>query len=195
MSAFVAVHVIGDRFRFSDVNPLTGDPYARSRWVDLPDWVQAVVLDEVGPEGKWNALVDSGEVYGEVGPNQSFSVRGFLASLRKGGGRGTSGACPDCRGTLAVFDKDGSLTGKSGTAVWCSCAYGAPDSSSAAVKPKGKVLPQLGDLNPRTGLAYADSLWENLPGDLCDFLTSVEGWTPWGWDAGVRERRSLRAVA
>lgn len=107
-----------------------------------------------------------------------------------------SGSCPDCRGTLAVFDRDGSLTGRTGTAVWCSCAYGSPaSSSSSTAKPKRQALPQLGDLNPRTGLTYAESLWGNLPGDLCDFLTSVEGWTPWGWDATVRERRSLRAVA
>ncbi|MFT7836356.1 hypothetical protein Q5530_09410 [Saccharothrix sp. BKS2] len=160
--------------------------------MDLPDWVQAVVLDEVGGEGEWNALVDSGEVYGVVGPNRSYSVRGFLASLRKRVGRGPSGSCPDCRGSLAVFDVDGSLTGRAGTAVWCSCAAGEVEVPGPRRANTGY---RLEEVNPRNGRTYAESLWEELPGELCDSLTCVDGWTPWGWDASVRERRSLRAVA
>lgn len=62
-------------FRFSDVNPLTGRTYARSRFRDLPDYAGAVVEDRLHlVAGEWDVLVQDGEVSDFVGLFEVFEV-------------------------------------------------------------------------------------------------------------------------
>ncbi|SFN96427.1 hypothetical protein [Amycolatopsis rubida] len=117
------VTVIPDRFRFSDENPLTLDPYARNKFGDLPPYIEDVITDVVGlTQAEWDALVDQGETYSVVGPFQYYSLARFLRSVARRGHRsGPAGVCPDCWGSLAMSDVDGSMTGRVGAAVVCVC--------------------------------------------------------------------------
>ncbi|GAA3887953.1 hypothetical protein GCM10022243_61010 [Saccharothrix violaceirubra] len=63
-------------FRFSDSNPLTSDTYARSAFRDLPAFVGTVVENRLDLSAdEWDALVEDGEVYDFVGPDEVFWVR------------------------------------------------------------------------------------------------------------------------
>ncbi len=120
------VTMIPARFRFSDENPLTLEPYARNKFGDLPPYVEDVITDVVGLSGaEWDALVDAGDTYTVVGPFRSYSLARFLRSVAQRGDRcAPAGVCPDCWGTLAIRDRDGSLTGHVGGAAICHCAEG-----------------------------------------------------------------------
>ncbi|MDR6597229.1 hypothetical protein J2S66_005613 [Saccharothrix longispora] len=62
-------------FRFSDPNPLTSTTFARSVFRDLPAFVGAVVEERLGLcAGEWDVLVEDGEVYDFVGPDEVFWV-------------------------------------------------------------------------------------------------------------------------
>lgn len=117
------VTVIPDRFRFSDENPMTLDPYSRNKFGDLPPFIEDVITDVVGlSQREWDALVDRGEVYSVVGPFQYYSLARFLRKVASRGSRtGPAGVCPDCWGTWAMSDLDGSMTGRVGAAVMCVC--------------------------------------------------------------------------
>jgi len=121
------VYVLPEEFTFSDENPLTGEPFARSVFEDLPPWVQSVVEDvvRVSPS-RWDDLAYDGEVFTVVGPFRVFDLRRFLAGARARGGAGSSRWCPDCRGSLAQVDPDGSLTGMVGAVCLCHCASPSP---------------------------------------------------------------------
>jgi hypothetical protein len=78
------------RFRFSDVNDLTGRPFAQSRFRDLPGFVADVVVDQVALEpGEWDELVKMGEAYDFVGFHDSYPVPHHVAQLV---------TCPICGG-------------------------------------------------------------------------------------------------
>lgn len=118
------VTVIPERFRFSDENPLTLDPYARNKFGDLPTYIEDVITDVVGLTGpEWDALVDAGETYTVVGPFRWYSLAPMLRSLSARQNRkGPAGVCPDCWGTLAACDTDGSVTGTVGAGFLCFCS-------------------------------------------------------------------------
>ncbi|WIY03835.1 hypothetical protein QRX60_08290 [Amycolatopsis mongoliensis] len=118
------VTVIPERFRFSDENPLTLEPFGRNKFGDLPPYVEDVITDVVGlTEAKWEALVDAGETYTVVGPFQYYSLAPLFRTFPDRVHRaGPAGWCPDCWGTLAACDRDGSVTGTVGTAYVCFCA-------------------------------------------------------------------------
>lgn len=115
---------VPERFRFSDENPLTLEPYARGRFGDLPPYIEDVIVEQVGlSPTRWNALVGAGEVYSVVGPFQEFSLAGFLRSVRERDvWDGSEDVCGDCWGTLAAKDYDGSVTGRIGGVYVCFCA-------------------------------------------------------------------------
>lgn len=78
------------RFRFRDTNDLTGLPFARSKFRDLPEFVADVVVDRLAIEpGEWDELVDMGEVYEFVGYDESFPLPRSVARLQR---------CPTCNG-------------------------------------------------------------------------------------------------
>lgn len=115
---------IPERFRFSDENPLTLEPYARNKFGDLPPYVEDVILDEVGlTREEWDALVEKNETYAVVGPNRYYSLSRFLGTVRRRKGRAAPSGrvCGDCWGTLAADDYDGSITGRPGTVFVCFC--------------------------------------------------------------------------
>lgn len=119
---------VTDRFRFSDTNPLTGESYARSRFVDLPAFVVDVIEGEFGlSESAWDAKVAAGDVSDTVGWRRTFSIARWLRGQRahRVGRRAPRGMCPDCFDTTVEFDGDGSCTGRQGTPMWCSCTWGA----------------------------------------------------------------------
>ncbi len=115
---------VPERFRFSDENPLTLEPYARGRFGDLPPYIEHVITYVLElSAAQWDALVDADEVYSVVGPFQEFSLAGFLRSVReRGDWDGPSHVCGDCWGTLAARDYDGSVTGRIGGVYVCFCA-------------------------------------------------------------------------
>lgn len=116
---------VPERFRFSDENPLTLEPYAWGRFGDLPPYIEDVITDVVGLSGaEWDRLVDAGEVYSVVGSQRSFSLARFLRSVRARTGRevAAQGFCGDCLGTCAIRDSDASLTGRQDAVVLCGCA-------------------------------------------------------------------------
>lgn len=117
---------VPERFRFSDENPLTLEPYARGKFGDLPPYIETVIMDELelSPQ-EWDDLVEQGEVYSVVGPSQEFSLARFLRVVRKRKGcEGPKGVCGDCWGTMAVDDFDGSMTGRVGGVYVCHCGVG-----------------------------------------------------------------------
>lgn len=119
-----AFHVVEvpERFRFSDENPLTLEPYARNKVGDLPPYIEEVITDELGLSRQdWDALVERGETYSVVGPHKEYSLARFVASVRRRNGREApnSKVCGDCWGTLAVDDFDGSMTGRKGAVYFC----------------------------------------------------------------------------
>ena len=61
-----------------------------------------------------------------VGPFRYYSLRPFLASVRKRTGRERvpEGVCRDCLGTLAMPDPDGAMTGHAGGVALCRCTDG-----------------------------------------------------------------------
>jgi hypothetical protein len=70
------------RFRFSEVNDMTGRPFAESPFRDLPEFVADVVVDRVGLcPGEWDDLVESGEAYDFVGFSDSYTVPDTVARL------------------------------------------------------------------------------------------------------------------
>ncbi|MFB9906812.1 hypothetical protein [Allokutzneria oryzae] len=70
-------------FTFADRNPITGEPYERSRFRDLPGFVAAVVTDYLDmPSAEWNLLVEYGEVAEFVDPHRVFTT---TATGRRGG--------------------------------------------------------------------------------------------------------------
>ncbi|GAB3480073.1 hypothetical protein FB471_3234 [Amycolatopsis cihanbeyliensis] len=111
-------------FRFSDENPLTLEPYAECGFGDLPPYIEDVIVDELGLKPtEWNALVDERAVYELVDPDRWFSLERFCGQVAARGRRsGPPAACPDCWGTLAACDADGSITGRVGTPHLCLCA-------------------------------------------------------------------------
>jgi hypothetical protein len=116
---------VPERFRFSDENPLTLEPYARNKIGDLPPYIEDVITNVVGLScAEWDALVDKGDVYEIVGPHRWYSLSVFLRSVRARTGREKTpkGRCGDCLGTLAQRDTDGSITGRSDGVVVCWCA-------------------------------------------------------------------------
>ncbi|MBE1499039.1 hypothetical protein H4696_006139 [Amycolatopsis lexingtonensis] len=120
------VTVIPERFRFSDENPLTLEPFGRNKFGDLPPYIEDVITDVIGlTEAKWEALVDAGETYTVVGPFQYYTLAPFLRAVANRVGRqAPAGVCPDCWGTGAMCDEDGSMTGRVGGAVLCGCVGG-----------------------------------------------------------------------
>ncbi|EID55504.1 hypothetical protein [Saccharomonospora xinjiangensis] len=115
---------VPERFRFSDENPLTLEPYALGRFGDLPPYIEDVIVEQVGlSPTRWNALVASGDVYSVVGADQWFSLAEWLRCevVRRTTGTCPKDACGNCWGTLLEFD-DGSYTGTVGAAVLCICA-------------------------------------------------------------------------
>jgi len=118
---------VADRFRFSDNNPLTGKPYARSRFCDLPSYATTLIEHEFGMSAPaWDALVASGEGYDVTGWRRTYSITGWLREQVRSrkGRRAGSRVCPDCFGTTVDFDTDGSVTGTTGTPILCWCAGG-----------------------------------------------------------------------
>lgn len=115
---------VSERFRFSDENPLTLEPYARGRFGDLPPYIEDVIVEQLGlAPTRWNALVGAGEVYSVVGPFQEFSLAGFLRSVQERDvWDGSEDVCGDCWGTLAAKDYDGSVTGRTDGVYVCFCA-------------------------------------------------------------------------
>lgn len=86
-------HVVA--FCFADVNPLTGAPYAQSRWCELPGFA-ADVVDRVGlPPALWDDLVALGATARVVDP----AARGWpVACVELGRARAAMLHC----GELAV---------------------------------------------------------------------------------------------
>ncbi|WP_137812662.1 hypothetical protein [Gandjariella thermophila] len=92
MTATLSVVIVPESFRFSEVNPLTGVAYAQSRFRDLPGYAADVVEDRLDLcAGEWDVLVDDGEVYDFVGPDESFTVSPHRLPVRK--------PCQQCSGT------------------------------------------------------------------------------------------------
>ena len=118
------VTVIPERFRFSDENPLTLEPYGRNKFGDLPPYIEDVITDVIGlKKAEWDALVDAGETYTVVGPFRYYSLASLFRTFpNRKRRRAPAGMCPDCWGTLAACDTDGSVTGRIGTAFLCICA-------------------------------------------------------------------------
>jgi hypothetical protein len=119
--------VIGEWFRLSDENPLTGRPYATSKSFQLPPYVLEAVTAELGvTEARWNDLVRRGEVFTVVGPRERFSLRAFLRQVRRRPAEAQVGprTCEDCWGTLATHDWDGSMTGSTRNVYLCTCTMG-----------------------------------------------------------------------
>lgn len=74
-------------FRLADTNPVTGTPYYRSRWTELPDFVADVVERQAYLcGGEWNVLVADGEVGEFFDLHQSYAVPQPLRPRRTGGG-------------------------------------------------------------------------------------------------------------
>ena len=61
-------------FTFGDANPLTGRPFAQSRFRDLPGYAADAVTDmmQLKP-GEWDALVEDGEAY-EVTGGHAYAI-------------------------------------------------------------------------------------------------------------------------
>lgn len=112
------------RFRFGDLNPITGTAYWWSRFDDLPYCVSLVVEDELRlSEHAWNRLVREGmaaEVTGAGSFALPLTVDRPLSEPRTG--TPPKGMCPDCWGTCEQIDTDGSMTGTVGATFVCSCA-------------------------------------------------------------------------
>ncbi|XVV05083.1 hypothetical protein ACQPW3_06685 [Actinosynnema sp. CA-248983] len=119
-----ARRVLPSRLRFTDVNPLTGGVYGRSRYADLPGHAEYVVSEvlRLSPMA-WDDLVRQGRALAEVGYWRSFDVSGWFTRLASMLRRAAStDACADCWGTGVEFDVDGSLTGTVGAPVVCWCS-------------------------------------------------------------------------
>lgn len=116
---------VSPALRFSDLNPLTGRPYAASRFRDLPGYAADVVTGVIGLSPReWNALVGLGEGYNATGFRWCYSIGSWLAEevQRRGRGEPSRGVCEDCWGSCVAFDSDGSLTGALDSPVVCGCA-------------------------------------------------------------------------
>jgi len=149
-----AVTPVAARFRFSDDNPLTLEPYARSRFDDLPGYAQDVVENRLGVKpAAWDALVDQGEAYGTTGYRRAYSITGWLRSTRQHRhGTPPSGVCAECWGTCVELDTDGSLTGTVDQPVVCFCA-----------DPRRVVYPVIRERRTPTG-PFRDG-WPGAPRD------------------------------
>jgi len=110
-------------FRFTDVNPVSGRWFSRSRFRDLPEFVQDIVEDVIDLcAGEWDELVKTGEVLEFTGAG-SYKIPAKIASvqrqIRRGGSR--RNVCEDCDGTCVELDFDGSITGSVNTPMLCTC--------------------------------------------------------------------------
>lgn len=113
------VTLLPHRFRFADMNPMSGVPYAASVFADLPPFV-ACEASVVGPE--WDALVARGEAGYVVDPSTWFSLAEVHeAAVVRSCLSPPSAVCGDCWGTWVCTDFDGSCTGTRGAVMWCSC--------------------------------------------------------------------------
>jgi hypothetical protein len=114
----------GLRFRFTDVNPLTGLSYARCWWEDLPYLVGVFVREHLELTSReWDALVIRDAVLDLVGRGDyelPFTV-GVPLVIPARVGPVPHGRCPDCWGTGLDIDFDASMTGVRDALYVCYC--------------------------------------------------------------------------
>jgi hypothetical protein len=121
------LRIIPERFSFADINPLTGFPYARSSFGDLPPYAMHVIDIHLGvTPTEWDDAVAAGEAYSISGWQRTYAITSWLRQERRyrKGRRAGGNTCPDCFGTTVDFDADGSVTGRVGTPILCWCAGG-----------------------------------------------------------------------
>jgi hypothetical protein len=118
----VTAHRVPERFRLSDVNPLTQASYAESLFVELPPWAVSVI--GMAPQA-WDALASFHSVFSVFDPDRIYDLtwlhRQVLARLDECPDP-TQVICPECWGTLACRDWDGSLSGTLNAVIVCPCA-------------------------------------------------------------------------
>lgn len=72
----------------ADPNPVTGELYFESRFVDLPDFVAWLVTERLGLDRyEWDALVAAREVAERVDIHQEFPVPAWVRIKRNRQGR------------------------------------------------------------------------------------------------------------
>jgi hypothetical protein len=123
----VHVEPMSDVFRFSDTNPVTGRPYTRSQWADLPEFVAHVIEHQLNfCGGEWNVLVEDDEVAEFVRVDRQYSIKQWLAgqAMRQKNHKNRKprkNTCEDCQGSGVVFDTHGYITGTPGAPMTCVC--------------------------------------------------------------------------
>ena len=115
-------------FSFVEVNPLTGRPYARSRWEELPYMISVLARRFVLTTGEWDALAAAGRVLQVTGtgawrvPFAMTLPPGLLAPLAAALAVEPPDVCGDCAGNDLSIDDDVSMTGTRDAVFLCWCA-------------------------------------------------------------------------
>ena len=127
---------VGGSFRFSDVNPLAGVPFAESLFEDLPDCVARVVAERFGfGAGEWDVLVEDCEVIDFVDPGQGFPLDAVSA------GRLRAASLPDGElvAALTLMGAELPPVGASAGTVLDAAAWGLSQAGDAAVREIGRT--------------------------------------------------------
>lgn len=116
-------------FTLADLNPLTGQRYEDSRYLDLPPYALAVIGVT---RDAWDRLVRSGTVGLALDVQQTHSLVAMLVDLKERQRlvwdghidvAGDIGAlCEGCLGTCIAHDFDASVTGVQDAPFMCFCA-------------------------------------------------------------------------
>lgn len=118
-----------DVFTLADLNPLTGQRYQDSRYLDLPPYVLAVIGVT---RDAWDRLVRSGTVGLALDVQQVHALVAMLADLKARQrlvwdghvdvAEDIGALCAECLGTSIAHDFDASVTGVQDAPFMCFCA-------------------------------------------------------------------------